>query len=81
MIDSPFSIEIKGKEKFILLLEWQTVWRKKKLCDLWVYRGLLLRKYELPVKTVMVLLKKHGKAKGFYEDERNQLSLSACEAL
>ena len=23
-IDSPFSIEIEGKEKFILLLEWQT---------------------------------------------------------
>ena len=69
MIDSPFSIEIQGKEKFILLLEWQTVWREEKLLDLLVYKGLLLKKYKLPVKTVMVLLKKHGKAKGLYKDK------------
>ena len=69
MIDSPFSIEIKGKEKFILLLEWQTVWREEKLLDLLAYKALLLKKYKLPVKTVMVLLKKHGKAKGLYKDK------------
>ena len=68
MIDSPFSIEIEGKEKFILLLEWQTVWRKEKLHDLLAYRALLLKKYKLPVKTVMVLFKKHGKAQNFYKD-------------
>ena len=68
LIDSPFSIEIEGKEKFILLLEWQTVWRAEKLPDLLAYRALLLKKYKLPVKTVMVLLKKHGKAEGLYKD-------------
>ena len=69
MIDSPFFIEVKGKEKFILLLEWQTVWRKEKVIDLLTYKGLLLKKYKLPVKTVMVLLKKHGKAHDFYRDD------------
>ena len=69
LIDSPFSIEIEGKEKFILLLEWQTVWREEKLLDLLIYKGLLLKKYKLPVKTVMVLFKKHGKAEGLYKDK------------
>ena len=32
------------------------------------YRALLLKKYKLPVKTVMVLFKKHGKAQNFYKD-------------
>ena len=32
----------------------------------------MLKKYKLPVKTVMVLLKKHGKAEGFYKD--NEIS-------
>ena len=34
-----------------------------------VYRKLCLKKYELPVKTVMVLFKEHGKAKDFYRDD------------
>ena len=67
-IDSPFFIEIQGREKFTLLLEWQTVWRQEKIIDLITYRSLLLKKYKLPVKTVMVLFKKHGKAQNTYRD-------------
>ena len=68
-IDSPFSIEVEGKEKFILLLEWQTVWRAEKIIDLLAYKTLLLKKYKLPVKTVMVLLTKHGRARNVYKDK------------
>ena len=68
MIDSPFFIEIVGKEKFILLLKWQAVWSEEKLVDLLIYKAFLLKKYKLPVKTVMVLFKEHSKARGFYKD-------------
>ena len=69
LVDSPFFVEVQGKEKFILLLEWQTIWKPEKVIDLLTYKTLLSRKYKLPVKTVMVLFKKHGKARDFYKDE------------
>ena len=69
LVDSPFFVEVQGKERFILLLEWQTVWKPEKVIDLLTYKTLLSRKHKLPVKTVMVLFKKHGKARDFYQDE------------
>ena len=62
-------MKLKGRKNLYYSLEWQTVWREEKLLDLLIYKGHLLKKYKLPVKTVMVLLKKHGKARGLYKDK------------
>lgn len=67
--DFPMRVKKKSGKDIIVVLELQTSWDKKKCLDLLDYRNDFKRKYELPVKSCMMLFTKSGTAKNFYKDE------------
>ncbi|GMT48729.1 MAG: hypothetical protein IEMM0008_0268 [bacterium] len=49
-VDSPLLVEVKDKENYIILLEWQSNWDADKVQDILGYRSRLKKKYHKPVK-------------------------------
>ncbi|HEO65550.1 MAG TPA: hypothetical protein ENI73_06730 [Spirochaetes bacterium] len=68
-VDSPLLVEVKDKEDYIILLEWQSNWNADKVQDILGYRSRLKKKYHKPVKSVMVLFQPNNRAISHYKDE------------
>lgn len=62
--DFPLIVKEKSGNEYILLLEIQSNWREEKIYDIIDYWTRFKRKYGLEIRCAMILLSKHGKARG-----------------
>jgi predicted transposase YdaD len=62
-----FAAKIKVEEEFVLLMEFQTVWREDLPERMLGYTWRLFEKYRLPVNPFLILLREGGKPRGSLE--------------
>ena len=67
--DFPVKVIDADGRQLIHLIEFQSDWSRKKLLSMIQYKTRYQEKYELPVKSTLILFRKNRKAVDYYEDD------------